>query len=73
MLITTDVDEALLLADRLLVTTDRPARVRAEFRIDLSRPRRRADLLHGDRLQRIKDRALDLLQTPDAARASSGT
>ena len=31
LFITTDVDEALLLADRLLITTERPARVREEF------------------------------------------
>ena len=62
LFITTDVDEALLLADRLLIMTERPARVREEFVIDSVRPRRRADLLHDDRLQRIKHRALDLLR-----------
>jgi NitT/TauT family transport system ATP-binding protein len=64
LFITTDVDEALLLADRLLVMTGRPARVREEFSIELSRPRQRADLLHNDRLQQIKHRALDLLRPP---------
>jgi NitT/TauT family transport system ATP-binding protein len=62
LFITTDVDEALLLADRLLIMTERPARVREEFSINLARPRKRADLLHDDRLQRIKHRALDLLR-----------
>jgi NitT/TauT family transport system ATP-binding protein len=64
LFITTDIDEALLLADRLLVMTERPARVREEFSIRLGRPRRRADLLQDDRLQSIKDRALDLLRPP---------
>ena len=64
LFITTDVDEALLLADRLLVMTQRPARVREEFSIELGRPRQRVDLLHDDRLQRIKHRAMDLLRPP---------
>jgi NitT/TauT family transport system ATP-binding protein len=62
LFITTDIDEALLLADRLLIMTERPARVREEFSINLARPRQRADLLHDDRLQHIKHRALDLLR-----------
>ncbi|WP_232003812.1 ABC transporter ATP-binding protein [Mycobacterium sp. 1465703.0] len=62
LFITTDVDEALLLADRLLVMTGRPARVREEFSIEMSRPRLRADLLNDDRLQDIKHRAMDLLR-----------
>lgn len=67
LFITTDIDEALQLADRLLVMTERPARVRAEFRIELTRPRQRAELLRNDQLQRIKHRALDLLQNADSA------
>jgi NitT/TauT family transport system ATP-binding protein len=62
LFITTDVDEALLLADRLLVMTDRPARVCEEFSIGLTRPRQRADVLQDDELQHIKDRALELLR-----------
>jgi len=64
LFVTTDVDEALLLADRLLVMTGRPARVREEFFIELSRTRQRVDLLHNDRLQQIKHRAMDLLRPP---------
>lgn len=66
LFITTDVDEALLLADRLLVMTGRPARVREEFLIELTRPRQRTDLLNDDRLQDIKHRAMDLLRPPIA-------
>ncbi|WP_424749645.1 ABC transporter ATP-binding protein [Mycobacterium sp.] len=64
LFVTTDVDEAVLLADRLLVMTERPARVREEFSIELAHPRRRADLLLDDQLQHIKDRAMDLLRPP---------
>ncbi|WP_245845276.1 ABC transporter ATP-binding protein [Mycobacterium arosiense] len=66
LFITTDLDEALLLADRLLVMTGRPARVREEFTIERTRPRHRIDLLHDDRLQDIKHRALNLLRAPIA-------
>ncbi|OMC25415.1 ABC transporter [Mycobacterium colombiense] len=66
LFITTDVDEALLLADRLLVMTGRPARVREEFAIKRARPRQRMDLLNDDRLQDIKHRAMDLLRPPIA-------
>jgi NitT/TauT family transport system ATP-binding protein len=65
LFITTDVDEALLLADRLLIMTERPASVREEFGINQARPRHRADLLHDDRLQHVKHRALELLRPPD--------
>lgn len=61
LFITTDIDEALLFADRLLVMSDRPATVLEEFTITRARLRHRADLLSDDRLQEIKDRTLDLL------------
>ncbi|MCW2654674.1 MAG: transporter [Mycobacterium sp.] len=67
LFITTDIDEALLLADRLLVMTDRPACVRAEFQIELPRPRHRPDLLRDTHLQRIKDDTFDLLQNRGSA------
>ncbi len=39
VLVTHDVDEALLLADRVVVLTERPARVGLELTVDLYRPR----------------------------------
>lgn len=62
LFITTDIDEALLFADRLLVMTDRPATVLDEFTIARSRPRHRSDVLSDNRLQAVKDRALELLR-----------
>jgi NitT/TauT family transport system ATP-binding protein len=43
LLVTHDVEEAIVLADRLLILSPRPGRLVAEFRIDAPRPRSRTD------------------------------
>jgi len=43
LLVTHDVEEALLLASRIIVFSDRPARLKAEFMMDKSYPRHRDD------------------------------
>jgi len=43
VLVTHDIEEAAQLADRVIVLSERPARIRRELRIDLPRPR---DLTH---------------------------
>ncbi len=60
--VTTDVDEALLLADRLLVMTHTPTAVAAAIDVDLPRPRSLDQLLADDRANAIKRRVLDLLE-----------
>lgn len=42
LLVTHQIDEAVLLSDRVIVFSERPARIRKEFRIDLRRPRTEA-------------------------------
>ena len=43
LMVTHDVEEALLLSDRVIVLSDRPARIVAEFVVDKPQPRRRDD------------------------------
>jgi NitT/TauT family transport system ATP-binding protein len=62
LFITTDIDEAILMADRLLILTPRPTAVAEELTIDLPRPRQRRQLLDEDSAQAAKARALSLLR-----------
>jgi len=39
VLVTHDIEEAAQLADRIIVLSDRPARICSELRVDLARPR----------------------------------
>jgi len=59
--VTTDIDEAIFLADRLLIMSNIPTQVRAVFEIDVPRPRRLADLIENDRSNQIKMEALSIL------------
>ena len=43
LLVTHDVEEALFLAQRVIVFSDRPARIQAELKVDLPYPRHRGD------------------------------
>jgi ABC-type nitrate/sulfonate/bicarbonate transport system ATPase subunit len=43
LLVTHDVEEALLLSDRIYVLTARPATIKGEIQVDISRPRKVTD------------------------------
>lgn len=61
LFVTTDIDEALVLADRILIMTNRPTRVRATLHVDLPRPRDLTDPKTSERLNQIKRLALEFL------------
>jgi sulfonate transport system ATP-binding protein len=55
LFVTHDIEEALVLSDRVVVMRGRPGRIRREYAIDLPRPRRRTD----PRLVRWKEQLLE--------------
>jgi NitT/TauT family transport system ATP-binding protein len=58
--ITHDIDEALFLADRIVVMSPRPGRIIDEFSVDFPRPRH-ADLVASPRFMQYKRHCLALL------------
>jgi NitT/TauT family transport system ATP-binding protein len=63
--VTHDIDEALFLADRLLVMSARPGRIIEDLRLDFPRPRN-TDLVTSPEFSRLKRHCLELLRHPDA-------
>ena len=61
LLVTHDVDEALLLADRILVLSERPGRIIGDLPVGLSRPRHNGD----PQYQELRRRVLGLLGFDD--------
>lgn len=59
--ITTDIDEAIFLADRLLIMSSIPTRLHEVIEVDLPRPRVRQEVLLDQRANQIKERALGIL------------
>lgn len=59
--VTHDVDEAILLSDRVLVMSRRPGRIRADFEVPLARPRSAEQLTSAD-FNRLKRYCLELLR-----------
>ena len=71
VLVTHDVEEAVLLSDRVYVLTPRPGRVRSEFTVDLPRPRR-YEMVTETAFVEIKARALSALREDEALAGAGG-
>jgi putative hydroxymethylpyrimidine transport system ATP-binding protein len=65
LLVTHDLDEALLLADRVLVSSPRPARIVAEVDVDVPRPREAGDVAAPE-LAELRRRLMDALRATGA-------
>lgn len=60
LFVTSELDEAVFLADRLIILTNRPTRVKKIMEIDLPRPRE-ISMLGSKRFLELKQEALDAL------------
>jgi len=69
--ITTDIDEAIFLADRLVIMTNLPTHAREVIEIDIPRPRKIADIFQNARANEIKKDVMTLLHE-EAMKSFSG-
>jgi NitT/TauT family transport system ATP-binding protein len=60
LLITHDIEEAILLGDRVLIMSERPGRIRADIAVDLPRPRN-AETVKLPRFHETKNRVRDII------------
>jgi sulfonate transport system ATP-binding protein len=71
LFVTHDIDEALMLADRVIVLLGRPGRVRRDEAIALQRPRRRGDVQLAAWRERLFDDLSGVSKPPDLRVAHS--
>jgi NitT/TauT family transport system ATP-binding protein len=62
VLVTHDIDEALYLADRVIVFSPSPGRIRRTLPVPFRRPRQRIHLIHDKRYIELRNNILSLLQ-----------
>ncbi len=61
LFITTDIDEALLLADQIIIMSHSPMRVTKIIPVDVPRPRTMADLFTNEHINEIKSEVMKVL------------
>lgn len=61
VLVTHDVDEAIIFSDSIIVMGSGPGSIRETFSVPLARPRRHADLLGNPVVAQLRDRILGLV------------
>ncbi|MDR7417033.1 MAG: ABC transporter ATP-binding protein [Armatimonadota bacterium] len=64
LFVTHDVEEAVFLANRVVILTHRPGRVRTILEVPLPRPRRWRDLLEDSAYKALVAHVFDLLRSP---------
>ena len=69
--VTTDIDEAIFLADRLLIMTNLPTSTRSVIEIDIPRPRNIEDMADNEQANDIKTEVMTLLHE-EAMKSFSG-
>ncbi len=75
-MITHDVDEAILLSDRILLMTNGPhARVAESVKVSIDRPRNRTDIIHHPNYYKIRNHLVDFLvnRSKELAGGKQGT
>ncbi len=72
LFITHEIDEAIFLADTLVVMTYQPGRVKCEIEIDLPRPRT-FEVLATQRFQQLREQVIQLLYEEAAKAFESGS
>ncbi len=70
--ITHDIDEAILLADRVVVMSARNGSVLKEFPVPFERPRRRGAVVRGDAYARLRNSVIDLFHEDEELSLSDG-
>jgi|GEM_PF-6019328 len=69
--VTTDIDEAISLADRLLIMSNLPTSTRAVIEVDIPHPRNIEDIADNERANEIKTEVMTLLHE-EAMKSFSG-